>query len=59
MQCLYYTANDIQEILDISRAKAYRIIKELNLELKSKGYIVMAGKIPKKYFAEKYYGMEE
>lgn len=59
MQCLYYTANDIQEILDISRAKAYRIIKELNQELRSKGYIVMAGKIPKKYFAEKYYGMEE
>ena len=59
MQCLYYTANDIQEILDISRAKAYRIIKELNQELRSKGYIVMAGKIPKKYFAEKYYGLED
>lgn len=55
--CLYYTANEVQEMLGVSRAKAYKIIRELNGELSAKGYIVTAGKIPKKYLSEKYYGM--
>lgn len=59
MQCLYYTVKEIQDILGVSRAMAYRIIKELNQELGNRGYIVMSGKVPKKFFAEKYYGMVE
>ncbi len=57
--CLYYTAHDIQELLGVSRAKAYRIVKELNAELSEKGYIVIQGKISKKFFSEKYYGFSE
>lgn len=56
--CLYYTADEVQEILGVSRAKAYKVVKMLNEELKKQGYIVVAGRIPKKYFAEKYYGMD-
>lgn len=55
--CLYYTANEVMEMLGVSRAKAYKIVKELNEELAKQGYIVTAGKIPKKYLAEKCYGM--
>lgn len=47
--CLYYTAQEVQEMLGVSRAKAYKIVKELNEELMSKGYIVIAGKIPKQF----------
>lgn len=54
---LYYTANDVQEMLGISRGHAYKIIKVLNEDLARKGFIVIAGKIPKQYFAEHYYGM--
>ena len=54
---LYYTAQDLQEMFGISRAKAYRIIKELNMILADQGYIVIAGKIPKKFLADKCYGM--
>lgn len=54
---LYYTAQEVQEMLGVSRAKAYKVVKELNEELAAKGYLVTAGKIPKKYLAEKYYGM--
>ena len=57
MSCLYYTANDVGSILGVSRSRAYKIVRILNEELKAKGYITIAGKIPKKYFAEKYYGM--
>lgn len=54
---LYFTAKEVQEMLGVSRAKAYKILKELNTELKAKGYIVVSGKIPKKFLAEKYYGL--
>lgn len=53
----YYTATEVMGILGVSRAKAYKIVKDLNEELAEKGYIVTAGKIPKKYLAEKLYGM--
>lgn len=56
-QCLYYTANEIAEMLGVSRAKAYKLVKELNEELAAKGYIVIAGKIPRKYLADRYYGL--
>lgn len=54
---LYFTAKEVQEMLGVSRAKAYKILKELNAELEAKGYIVVSGKIPKKFLAEKYYGL--
>lgn len=57
--CLYYTANEIMEMLGISRGHAYKIVKHLNEELSNKGFIVIAGRVPKKYFAEHYYGMEQ
>lgn len=55
--CLYYTANEIMEMLGISRGHAYKIVKQLNEELAGKGFIVVAGRVPKKYFAEHFYGM--
>ncbi len=56
---LYFTANEISEMLGISRAKAYRIVKELNEELAANNYIVIPGRIPRKFFGEKYYGFSE
>ncbi len=55
---LYFTADEISVMLGISRGHAYKIVKKLNNELAEKGFIVISGKIPKKYFAEHYYGME-
>ncbi|MGN1102649.1 MAG: transcriptional regulator [Huintestinicola sp.] len=52
---LFYTADDIASILSVSRPTAYRIIKRLNDELTSKGFIVISGRVPKKYFDEKFY----
>lgn len=56
--CLYYTASDVMNILGVSKTSAYRIIKRLNKELEKKGYLVTTGKVPKKYLAEKCYGLE-
>lgn len=54
---IYYTVADISELLGISIPTSYRIIRKLNKELEQKGYIVLAGKLPIKYFEEKYYGL--
>ena len=42
----YITANELSEKLGISVGQAYKIIRELNSELKAKGYITVAGKCP-------------
>lgn len=46
---------DIEKILNISRASAYRVIKHLNNELQKEGYLTVAGRIPTKYFYQRYY----
>lgn len=53
---LYYDATDLQEFLGISKASAYKIIRQLNEELKSSNYIVLQGKVPIKYFEKRWYG---
>lgn len=59
MKALYLTASDISQILGISKSRSYVLIRECNNELKEKGYLTIAGKVSKKYFAEKYYGFSE
>lgn len=54
---LFYTATEVKEMLGISRSVAYKLIAKMNAELASRGFITIAGKIPKKYFHEHYYGM--
>ena len=57
-ECLHYTALEVQDMLGVSRGHAYKVVKVLNEQLKEQGFIVIAGRIPKKYFEEKYYGMK-
>lgn len=54
-RALFYNANDISDILAVSKPTAYRIIRRLNEELMAKGFITVAGRIPRKYFDEKFY----
>lgn len=54
---IYYKADDIVEMLDVSKATAYSIIRKLNEELQSKGYLTLQGKVAKVYFDEKWYGL--
>lgn len=42
-ECLFAKAEEVQELLGVSRAEAYRIIKKLNAELAQQGYIVISG----------------
>ncbi|WP_018213716.1 hypothetical protein [Desulfitobacterium hafniense] len=51
----FYQVNDVMKMLGISQSKAYGIIRDLNKELKAKGYITINGKVPKIYFDERLY----
>lgn len=54
---IYYTVEEVSQLLGISVSTSYKIIRKLNKELVSKGFIVISGKLPIRYFEEKYYGL--
>ncbi len=54
---LFYTAKEVQEMLGVSRGKAYQVVRKLNEELAEMGFVVVAGKVPRKFFDEHFYGM--
>lgn len=45
--------NEVAEICNIGYGKAYKIIREINKEMKSKGYIVIQGRVNKLYLLER------
>ena len=58
MRAQFVTAEEVQQILGVSRSKAYQIIQAMNRELKGAGYITIAGKCPIQYFKQKFYGLK-
>ena len=52
------TAQDIIDMLGVSKGHAYNIIRQLNRELEDSGYIVVSGKVPRAYWDKKFYGYQ-
>ncbi len=52
-------ADEIAHTLDVSKAFAYHVIRELNAELKQRGYITIAGRVSRRFFRERFYGYAE
>lgn len=53
MESKYYKAKDVMAMLECSETYAYKVIAQLNEELKAAGYITVRGKVPKGYFEKK------
>lgn len=51
----YINAQELSKYLGISISRAYRIIRQLNDELKEQGYLVIAGRVPTKYFEQRWF----
>ena len=49
----FLTANDVAQFMGISIPMAYKIIRQLNMDLKKQGYITISGKISRIYFEKK------
>lgn len=47
--------DEVAEELNISKPFAYKIMREMNSELKARGYLTIQGKVNRKYFLEKIY----
>lgn len=44
----------VQELLSVPESTAYKIIRDLNAELKEQGYIVLRGRVEEKYLKERF-----
>lgn len=53
MQKQFVTAKEVAEVMGVSEGKAYAVIRELNAQLKAKGYLTISGKVSRKFFEEK------
>ncbi|MGI6653440.1 MAG: hypothetical protein ACOX55_04965 [Christensenellales bacterium] len=51
----FLNAADVANRMEISVPMAYKIIRRLNDELNSKGYLTVAGKVSRVFFEEKLY----
>lgn len=52
-------AKQVAEMLDISNSYAYKIIDQLNDELRKAGYLTIPGKVDSLYLMKRYFPSEE
>lgn len=53
----FLRVEDVASELSVSKPYAYKLIQKLNDELKRKNYITISGRVSKKYFQERIYGL--
>ena len=58
MENKFIRAEEVAQELSVSKPYAYKLIRQLNEELKSMGYHTIAGKCPIQFFNQKFYGLE-
>ena len=52
-------ADEVAATLGVAKETAYKIIKGLNDNLREKGYVMVSGRLPRRYWEEKFYGGAE
>ena len=51
----YCKVEEVMELLECSESRAYKIMRDLNSELRAKGCITTAGRVSRKYLEERLY----
>lgn len=60
MSTTFIKVQDVADELGISKSYAYKIVQQLNEELKAQGFITISGRVNKQYFLERVcYGTAE
>lgn len=54
----FIRVEEVAKELDVSMSYAYKIMRQLNRELESKGFLTVAGRVNRQYFNERLYGAE-
>ena len=55
----FMRADEVAEELDVSKAYAYKIIRQLNDELRAKGFITVAGRVSRQYWSVPSYRLRQ
>ena len=56
---LFVRAEEVARELGVSKPYAYKLVREMNEELKQKGFITIPGRVSRRYFEEKFYGLRD
>ena len=59
MKNQFLRAEEVARELEVSRSYAYRLIRQLNAELREKGYMTIAGRVNRQYFTERLCGTSD
>ena len=59
MENRFIRADDVAQELNVSKPYAYKLIRKLNEELKKKGFLTIPGRVSRRYFEEKFYGLRD
>ena len=60
MSTTFIKVQDVADELGISKSYAYKIVQQVNEELKAQGFITISGRVNKQYFLERVcYGTAE
>ena len=51
----YYDVDQVTALIGMSKSFCYKLVQNLNKELKEKGCITFPGRVPKKYLQERLY----
>lgn len=51
----FIRVDEVMTRMAVSQSKAYAIMKSLNKELQVKGFLTVAGRVPRRYFEERTY----
>ena len=54
----FISVKEMMTALSVSESKAYSIARQLNKELAEQGYLVIPGRVRRKYFEERFYGID-
>lgn len=53
MSTTFMKVQDVADELGVSKSYAYKIVQQLNEELKAQGFITISGRVNKQYFLER------
>ena len=53
----FVSAPELANVLGISLAHSYRLIRSLNSELSQRGYRTLTGRVARRYLQERFYGL--
>lgn len=56
---MFLRVDQVAEELGVSKPYAYKLMREMNQELKKTGCITISGRIDRKFFYEKFYGTRD